>query len=288
MKIYIAKGSGFCFGVKRAVDMAYRCAGTRKKGTVYSLREIIHNPQEVKKLEEAGARHVSSVRGIKRGSTVIVSTHGITPAGENDLKSRDFEVLDTTCPYVKKIHRIVKKLADENYLIVIIGDKEHLEVRGILGHAGRRGLVVSCEEDIKKAVLGKKIGVVSQTTQNAAEYRRLVGLLIKKVFVARQAEARVFHTICGATQNRQEETMKIAKKADVMIIIGGRNSANTKRLYELSRGILRDVHHIEGEGELKKSWFIGKKAAGVAGGASTPDRVIAAAVKKIREIGDLG
>jgi 4-hydroxy-3-methylbut-2-en-1-yl diphosphate reductase len=240
----------------------------------------------VEKLERAGARHAASMDEIKPGSTVIVSTHGITRDEENELRSREYRVLDTTCPYVKKIHLIVKKLAQEEYEIIIIGDKDHLEVRGIMGHAGGRGRVISCEADLKHTRLGKKIGIVAQTTQNVEEYRKLVGLIMEKAFVVRQAEARVFYTICDATETRQEETAALAKKTDVMIIIGGRNSANTKRLYEISRKELKDVHKIEDGAEIKKAWFKGKKAAGISGGASTPDWVIEAAVKRIKELTD--
>jgi len=286
MKIYTARGSGFCFGVKRAIGMAYKCALAEKKGSVYSFHEIIHNPQEVKRLEDAGAMRVDDTAGLKAGSTVIVSTHGITPAEEAGLKAKGLRELDTTCPYVKKIHQIVRRLAAEDYNIVIVGDRKHLEVKGILGHAGRRGTVVTDEADIKKVRLGKKTGIVSQTTQNIEVYVRLAGALVKKAIEARQAEVRVFHTICGATQKRQEATAGLAKEVDVMVIIGGKNSANTKRLYELSRKILKDVHHIESGKELKRAWFKGKKAVGISGGASTPDNVIEGIAEKIREIGE--
>jgi 4-hydroxy-3-methylbut-2-enyl diphosphate reductase len=286
MKVYTAKGSGFCFGVKRAIGMAYKCAMAEKKGSVYSFHEIIHNPQEVKRLEDAGAKHVDDTAGLKPGSTVIVSTHGITPAEEAGLRAGGLCELDTTCPYVKKIHQIVKRLAAEDYDVVIAGDRKHLEVKGILGHAGGRGTVVTDAADIKRLKLGKKTGVVSQTTLNKEVYMKLAAGIMEKAFSAMQAEVRVFHTICGATQERQEATARLAGKVDVMIIIGGKNSANTKRLYQISRKILKDVHHIESGKELTRAWFRGKKAAGVSGGASTPENVIRDIVKKIRKIGE--
>jgi 4-hydroxy-3-methylbut-2-enyl diphosphate reductase len=130
MKIYTAKAAGFCFGVKRAVDMAYKCAGKSEKGTVFSLHEIIHNPQEVARLERAGAKHVEDIKEIESNSTTIISTHGITPAEEQELKSRGLKILDTTCPYVKRIHRIAEKLAREGYEIAIVGDRDHRKLRG--------------------------------------------------------------------------------------------------------------------------------------------------------------
>lgn len=284
MKIYTAKNAGFCFGVKRAMDMAYKCAAGTKQGPVYSFHEIIHNPQEVQKLEQAGARHVEAISDIKDGATVIVSTHGITPQEQHALKSKQLEILDTTCPYVKKIHRIVEKLAQEDYEILIVGDRDHLEVRGILGYAGKRGAVISSKEDVEKIKPGRKTGVVSQTTQNEKEYQDILGLITKKVFSVRQAEVRMFHTICDATQLRQDEAIKLAAKTDIMIIIGGNNSANTKRLYELSKKKQKRTYHVEDAAGIKKAWFKGCKNAGISGGASTPDEAIEKAAARIREI----
>jgi len=284
MKIYTAKGAGFCFGVKRAVDMAYKCALKGEKGSVYSYHEIIHNPQEVKRLEAAGARHVENINEIGSGATVIVSTHGVTPAEERELKDRQFKILDTTCPYVKKIHLIAEKLAKEDFQIIIVGDIDHLEVRGILGCAGRHGAVISCAKDVNRLKLGRKIGIVSQTTQNEKEYREIICRVIEKAFSVRQAEVRVFNTICDATGLRQDETVRLAGKTGVMIIIGGINSANTKRLYKLSRKILKNTHHVEDAAGIKKAWFKGCKSAGVSGGASTPDAAIEAAVRRIKDI----
>jgi 4-hydroxy-3-methylbut-2-en-1-yl diphosphate reductase len=284
MKIYRARAAGFCFGVKRAVDMAYKCAQSGEKGNVYSLHEIIHNPQEVERLERAGAKHVEDISGIRNRSTVIVSTHGITPEEEHELERKQLKVLDTTCPYVKKIHRIVEKLAEEGYDILIVGDRDHLEVKGIKGHAGARGSVITGPADVKKARTGMKTGIVSQTTQNEKEYREIIGLITEKAFRVRQAEVRAFHTICDATQQRQDETVKLAKKTDIMIIIGGKNSANTRRLFELSKKVLKNTRHVEDASEIRKSWFKNCRAAGVSGGASTPEAAIEGAVKRIREM----
>jgi 4-hydroxy-3-methylbut-2-en-1-yl diphosphate reductase len=284
VRIYAAKGAGFCFGVKRAVDMAYKCACKNEKGSVYSYHEIIHNPQEVKRLEAAGARHVEEIDKIRKGSTVIISTHGITPAEEREIKSRRLKVLDTTCPYVKKIHRIAEKLAGEGYETAIVGDSDHLEVMGILGYAGKRGVVISGASDLGKIKPGSKTGVVSQTTQNENEYRDIIRRITERVFTVKQGEVRAFHTICDATQLRQDETLRLAGKTDVMIIIGGKNSANTKRLYKLSKKTLRNTHHVEDAAGIKKAWFKGCKTAGVSGGASTPDAAIEEAVARIKAL----
>jgi 4-hydroxy-3-methylbut-2-enyl diphosphate reductase len=283
MKITVAKNAGFCFGVKRAMEMAYKCA-KGSEGRVYSLNEIIHNPQEVKRLEAAGARHVKKIKDIKEGSTAIVSTHGITPAEEKELKKKCGKVLDTTCPYVKKIHGIVGRLAAEKYGVIIVGDKDHLEVQGILGYAGENGRVVSSIDEVKALKPGPKTGIVAQTTQNAREYQDIICVITEKMFAVRQAEVRAFHTICDATHLRQDETVVLAENSDVMIIIGGRNSANTKRLYELSKKAQKNTHHIEDASELRESWFKGCKKAGISGGASTPESSIREVVEKIGEM----
>ncbi|HDQ26576.1 MAG TPA: 4-hydroxy-3-methylbut-2-enyl diphosphate reductase [bacterium] len=284
MKVAIAGGSGFCFGVQRAMDMAFKYADENKE--VYSLGEIIHNPQEVRRLSEAGAKHVERISDIKKGSNAIISTHGITPERETRLKKLCRGVLDTTCPYVKIIHQIVRKLSEAGYKTVIVGDRKHLEVRGILGHAGKNSVVIEDEKDLKNARFSGKIGIVSQTTQNFSAYRSITCAIIDKVLKTRHAEVRVYNTICDATQNRQDAAVALARKSDVMVVVGGKNSANTLRLAELSRRELKHVYHVESAEEIKPSWFKGKKRAGIAAGASTPARIIMSVVNRIKKIGE--
>ncbi len=285
MKIHIARGSGFCFGVKRAMEMAYEYAGQNKTGEVYSLKQIIHNHQEEARLEKKGIKRIEKVDEAKPGTMVIISTHGTTPREENILKSKNVKILDTTCPYVKKIHNIVKRLTSGGYQVIIVGDKRHLEVKGIQGYAKGNGVVISGKKDLKKTVLKNKIGVVSQTTQNAAEYRDIINGILEKAFCKNYSDIHIFNTICDATQKRQEATIKLAGKVDAMLIIGGKNSANTGRLYKLSRKILKEVHHIETEKEIKKRWLKGKKNIGISAGASTPSWIINAVIKKLKETG---
>jgi 4-hydroxy-3-methylbut-2-en-1-yl diphosphate reductase len=286
MKVSLAEGSGFCFGVQRAVEMAYKYAYAEKGKKLYSFHEIIHNPQEASRMEKAGAKHVEKISSVTKGSSVIISTHGITQAEEELLKKKCGSVLDTTCPYVKKIHHIVRKLADENYQVIIVGDPEHLEVKGILGHARENGVVVSCAEEIQKLRIKEKTGIVSQTTQNTQTYSEIICAIREKAFLNKYAEVRVFNTICGATKNRQKATMDLAKRSDIMVIVGGKNSANTRRLFEISAGILSDVYHVERSKEIQNVWFEGKRNAGVSAGASTPGSVIEEVVAKIMKIGE--
>lgn len=286
MRVYVAEGSGFCFGVKRAMDMAYKYAVKNRGKKVYSLHEIIHNPQEVERLKKAGARHVEKISSIEKGAAAIISTHGVTKAEEDRLKEKCGTVLDTTCPYVKKIHNIVKKLADENYQVIIAGDADHLEVKSIIGHAGAGAVVVASAREASTLKLREKVGVVSQTTNNMAMYIEVLGEVQKRAFVSRYSEVRAFNTICDATKNRQAATLELAKKVDVLIIVGGKNSANTKRLYELGKTVLPGVYHVETASEIKKAWLAGKKAAGVSAGASTPEQAIIDVVKRIKMIGE--
>ncbi|MCE5299704.1 MAG: 4-hydroxy-3-methylbut-2-enyl diphosphate reductase [Spirochaetia bacterium] len=286
MLIRVAGGAGFCFGVKRAVSMARKFAAEKKGEGVYSLHDIIHNPQEVRKLEQAGAKHAASVSRIKNGSNVIVSAHGITAAEEAMLKSKNTMVLDTTCPYVKKIHLIVAKLAEKGYQVIIVGDKHHLEVKGILGHCQGDCRVVSSPEEAQKLRLKTKVGIVAQTTLNIDNFRVIVDAINKNAFASRYAEVRIFNTVCDATARRQEAVTALARNSDVMVILGGKNSANTRRLYEISKAIVADTYMIEDEMELKKRWFKGKKYAGVSAGASTSADVIRAVTDKMKKMGD--
>ncbi|MCX8093870.1 MAG: 4-hydroxy-3-methylbut-2-enyl diphosphate reductase [Candidatus Goldbacteria bacterium] len=284
MKIIIAKNAGFCFGVQRAIDMINELPDKYPDKKIYLFREIIHNPQEVKRLKEKGMHIIYDLNKIENDSIVVVSTHGITPDEQEILKKRKIILLDTTCPYVKKIHNIAEHLTTNNYDILIIGDKHHLEVRGIIGYCRGRSKVASSFSEIKKMKLGNKIGIIAQTTQNIDNYKKIIFNIIDKLFKTKQIEIRIFNTVCDATYNRQKETMRIARKSDIVIIIGGRNSANTKRLYELSKKIQKNVYLVEKPSEIKKKWFKNKKILGISAGASTPHWIIQDVIKKIKEL----
>jgi len=284
MKIVIAKDIGFCYGIKRARDIIYSAIEKYPGRKIYSFREIIHNPQEIKRIKDFGVRVVSDLNKIEKDSIVITSTHGITPEEENILKNKRSVIVDTTCPYVKKTHNIVEHLAKNNYEILVVGDRRHFEVKGIIGHCHGRGRVITAFSDIKKIKAAPKMAVVAQTTQNAIEYKKIILDIINRIFKIKQTELRIFNTICKATYKRQRATTRIVRKADIVIIIGGRNSANTRRLYELSKDILKDVYLIETADEIKKEWFKNKKVIGISAGASTPDWIIKGVINKIKEL----
>lgn len=268
MQIKVASHSGFCFGVKRAITIAEKALKEpeHKNGNIYSLGPIIHNPQVVDALSKNGLKVLRDIDGIKKG-TVIVSSHGAPIETIAKIKKRGLKLIDATCPFVKYAHDIVRDLKAKGYQIIIVGDKKHPEVKTLLSLAGKR-------------VNSKKIGIISQTTQNKSNYVSRIIEVLNKDF----NEVRIFNTICNDTSQRQELARRFLKECDLMVVVGGRNSANTKRLYQICRENGTDSYHIESEAELKRHYFTGKKRVGVVSGASTPDKTVEKVAKKIRDL----
>jgi len=279
--IIVAQTAGFCFGVRIAVDMAKQAG--EKLGHAYTNGPIIHNKQVVNYLKSIGVEEMRDYSQLKPGDTVIIRSHGVPPKTERMLKELNINVLDATCPFVKKVHDKVRQLVEEGYFVVIIGEEGHPEVIGTLGHleeVGGKGVVVENFEDlVKKVPKRNRIGVVAQTTQNEDFFREAVGYLAENT-----EELKGFNTICDATSVRQEEVKKIAPEVDVMIIIGGKHSGNTQRLYQISKALNPNIYHIETADELQRQWFENKENIGVSAGASTPDWIIQEVVNKIKEI----
>jgi len=267
-KVLIAKNAGFCYGVKRAITLAERAAKEQEK--IYTLGPLIHNPQEVNRLSNMGIKTATDTN-IDKDATVIVRSHGISPEKERLLRNTFVKVVDATCPYVKAVHEAVVSLAKEGYFVVIVGEKDHPEVQGTVGYLeeakGRYKVIDSLEdlEDIKE----DKVGIVAQTTQNEIFFENVVLKLLKKV-----KEIKVINTICNATEERQSDIYELAPIVDVMIIIGGKNSGNTKRLFEISKSLNPRSYHIETKDEIDPSWLEGAKTIGISAGASTPDWII--------------
>ncbi|MEN3033923.1 MAG: 4-hydroxy-3-methylbut-2-enyl diphosphate reductase [Aquificaceae bacterium] len=275
-EILIAKSAGFCFGVRRAIKLAEEAINSG--GKLYSLGPLIHNPQEVKRLELAGLEPVEDESNLKP-SRIVIRSHGISPQRENYLKSQGFEIIDATCPYVKAVHEAVQKLCKEGYFVVLLGEKNHPEVLGTLGYLNCEGIVVESKQDLKKVLSREKVGIVSQTTQSEQFLKEVVGELALWV-----RELKLINTICNATSERQEGVMELAPKVDAMVIIGGKNSGNTRRLFELSKALNPNSFHVETEEELRKEWFENASKIGVTAGASTPDWLIEKVVLKLKEI----
>ncbi|MFQ5735436.1 MAG: 4-hydroxy-3-methylbut-2-enyl diphosphate reductase [Thermodesulfobacteriota bacterium] len=278
MEILIAKSSGFCFGVKRAINIANKHAGESEGGGTYTLGPIIHNPQVVKRLEESEIYAKESVDEIESG-TVIIRSHGVRLEVLNSAREKGLEVVDATCPFVKKAQDLVSELSHEGYSVVVAGEKDHPEVKGLVSY-GTPGVIVA---DSAAALEGmprkKKIGIVAQTTLPVERLNEIVNFCL-----GRTSEIKVFNTICNATSIRQEESAALARMVDVMIVVGGRNSANTRRLAEICRSIQPRTHQIEVADEIDPGWFKGLEKAGVTSGASTPDWVITEVASRITAI----
>ena len=271
MKILISERGGYCYGVQRALDIAHR-ATSDSPGPIKTLGPIIHNPGVVRELAEAGVSPVDDLEGIT-GGTVILRTHGVTPEVIADAKGRGLAIVDATCPYVKVAQEKASFLGEQGYLTIILGEHEHPEVVALVANAGKKTVVVENVAELDMdMVYGKRVGVVVQTTQASTNLAALAARLAPSC-----RELLVYNTMCNATQKCQDEALSMASKADAVIVIGGRNSANTTRLSQLCREVQERTHHIEDVGELKKEWFKGVETVAITACASTPPEQMEAA-----------
>ena len=279
MKLVIAKSAGFCFGVKRAINKAFEVAKTDK--SVFTLGPIIHNPQVIDALAAQGVGVARSISELRRANAkkVIIRTHGISLEDMSRLEREGYEVVDLTCPYVKKAQHYAKLLKEEGYQVVILGDIEHPEVIGLKSYAGKNAWVVKDAEGLPREIKSK-VGLIVQTTQPVEALKRL---LAKAVEQTRQMK--VYNTICSSTAIKLKETEEVAKGADVMLVVGGRNSANTTQLARLCEHLSVPTYHIETASELRGEWFAGAQRVGLTAGASTPDWIIEAVIKVLKEMG---
>lgn len=275
--IVVADHAGFCFGVKRALDLVQEAReGTR--GPMTTLGELIHNPQVVAALEASGVGRAQRLEEVAEG-TVVISSHGAGPELPERAATRGLGVLDATCPVVRKSQALIERLAGEGYQIVILGDRGHREVASLLGHAGADAHVVETPEEAARLPKMPRAGLVVQTTQEEARYREVVGAL-----AGRCRELRAFNTICAATAKRQAAARALAQRADLMIVVGGRNSANTARLRQVCEAAGAQTHHIETADEIQPEWLADKTLIGVTAGASTPQSLIDEVVARLRAI----
>ena len=275
MEIKLAKSYGFCFGVKRAIKIA------ENAGNAVTIGPLIHNNAEINRLKENfNVTTLHDINEAKEAKKTIIRTHGIPKKDLEQLFQDNKEVIDATCPYVTKPQEICEKMSQEGYEIVIFGDANHPEVKGVASYAIRGALVVQSVAELEHAKLkGHKIAVVSQTTRKINEF-----LEITRYLEARYKEVRVFNTICNATFENQDAAKELAQEADVVIIIGGKNSSNTKQLHSICKEYCKDSFLVEDEGDLDENWFKDKKLCGVTAGASTPDWIIEKIVGKISKI----
>ncbi|MCE5201186.1 MAG: 4-hydroxy-3-methylbut-2-enyl diphosphate reductase [Synergistaceae bacterium] len=274
MDIFIANPTGLCFGVKRAISTLERELHRTK--AVYSLGSPIHNPQEVERLCRLGLVVVDSPEDVPIGAVSFVRAHGITPQVYETLRMRSSLVVDGTCPFVKTAQERARALSKEGYIVVISGDLEHPEVQGIMGYVDGKVEVISSESNIPESLKGRRCGILSQTTQKVASFVALVG-----AFVSISPEIKVYNTICKATLARQESVCQLASQVDGMIVLGGRNSANTRKLAEIAIDAGVSTIWIEHADELDRGWLENRERIGIAAGGSTPDWLIKELIKKL-------
>ncbi|MBN1367563.1 MAG: 4-hydroxy-3-methylbut-2-enyl diphosphate reductase [Dehalococcoidales bacterium] len=277
MKIEKSAKIGFCFGVRRALDILQKEA--RKRGGIETFGDIVHNEQVLQNLAKQGIRVAHTIPDI-RGKVVVLGAHGVTPEVEEQIKARGIAVINTTCPFVHRAQIAARRLVEAGFFVIVYGDADHAEVKGILGWAKDKGIATTDEKvvaSLKK--LPRRVGILSQTTMIPSKFLRFVKDNLDTVYI-KDSEIRIVDTICHDIRERQAAALKLAKNVDVMLVIGGRESANTSHLAVLCATAAK-TYKIETADELKKSWFKGKNKIGITAGASTADETIEEIIKKL-------
>jgi 4-hydroxy-3-methylbut-2-enyl diphosphate reductase len=271
--------AGYCWGVERALDIVNQTAETHKDVPVRTLGPIIHNPQVVQSLDDKGVHSIDSLDQLREGGTVIIRTHGVAPEVYQQAETKGLTVIDATCPLVTLVQNKAKQLVNEGYHLVIFGNPNHPEVIGTLGHAGGKATVIEKPADARTAKLPKKVGVVVQTTQET----ELVSELLSHL-APRCKEIKVFNTICNPTIERQDAARELARNVHLMIVVGGKNSSNTRHLADVCREEGATTYHIEEPTEVEPLWFTGVREVGVTAGASTPGWLMDQVITHIHEL----
>jgi 4-hydroxy-3-methylbut-2-enyl diphosphate reductase len=278
MKIEKADKIGFCFGVKRAIDILEKVA--RERGGVETLGAVVHNRQVLQKLAKLGVSVARNVEDI-RGDVVVTSSHGISPQLEEEIKARHIGIISTTCPFVLRAQVAARRLAEAGFLVVIFGDAEHPEVRGILGWTKGKGIAALDDKFVASLEqIPRRIGILSQTTQVPTQFTAFVRKLIDTAFI-RDSEMRLIDTICHDIRERQAAAIELAGQMDMMLVVGGHHSANTNRLAELCSQITK-THLVETAAEIQPSWLEGKHRIGVTAGASTDEQMVNEVLKSLK------
>jgi 4-hydroxy-3-methylbut-2-enyl diphosphate reductase len=274
MRVFKPPEYGFCYGVKRTIEIAYKEA-KESSVPVYTYGPLIHNPQVVNLLISKSIVPIKNLKKIPKGK-LIIRSHGVSPYILQEAKELGFSIVDATCPFVKRAQKYAIQLVKEGYEVFIIGEKDHPEVQGILGHTNYKAKVIEKIEKLK--IKNKKLGIIAQTTMSMKKFKKVIEKLIEL-----SNEIRIFNTICKDVILRQQHTIELAKEVELMLVVGGKNSANTTRLVELAKEYT-ETYHIETEEEIKNEWVIGKKKIGIASGASTPDWIIKKVERKLKTI----
>jgi len=276
MIIKLASSYGFCFGVKRAIRIAEEHKGSKTYGP------LIHNKDEINRLKEGfNIGLAEKFDDVNPDDSVVIRTHGIPKDELSKLKAQENTIIDATCPYVTTPQKIVEKMSNDGYSIVIFGDKNHPEIRGVVSYAKelKNAFIVNDEKELEGLPILSKVAVVAQTTRKPSDFVKVVSALILQ-----HKEVRVFNTICNATFENQDAAAELAKDADVMIVIGGKHSSNTKQLHSICKSYCEESYLIENEKELESEWFKDKNLCGISAGASTPDWIVQNVIDKIETI----
>lgn len=277
MKITVAKSAGFCFGVKRAIDIALESAKAHN-ARVYMLGDIVHNENVVSQIEKSGIKKTNRLPG---SGSLLIRAHGTARKIEEKARERGLNIIDATCPMVKEIHKIASEMDKKGYRVIVIGDHKHDEVQGIVGQIKRRAIVLEDIEDIKRKIPRglDRAAVVVQSTQNLNKVLKMQEMLESHI-----KELKFFNTICAPTRLKQEEIKVLPRKNDCIIVIGSKTSANTKRLYQISKSINKNTHWVNSHRELKKEWFRDASCVAITAGASTPASTIEEVKVHIRKL----
>jgi len=280
MKVSVAEKCGFCHGVRNAISVAERILA--EENDVYSFGPIIHNKDVVERLAQCGLKTVGKVEEIHSG-TVLIRSHGAAPKQIAKLKDKGLKIVDATCILVKRVQHIAGELEKEGYKVVIIGEENHPEVKAVVGCA-QDVIVITNKQDLHKLPQHAKLGIVCQTTQNPDHLGRMLGAMGRGSF----SELKVINTLCREAIKRQESAAQLCRQVDIMFVLGGLESANTRRLAELCKKVNKHTFHLQNWNELDKSVLSGKNSAGVTAGASTPDWIINEFVKNLEVYDDSG
>jgi 4-hydroxy-3-methylbut-2-enyl diphosphate reductase len=278
MEIILVPKIGFCFGVKRAIGISVETF-KKKPRPCQVLGPLVHNEFVIEKLRKKGIKFINSLGRAKSG-TVIIPAHGEDPKVLEKIKKRGLGLVDATCPLVTKVQNLAKIINNKGHQVIIIGDRNHKEVKSIQAAISGRGIIIPDVKEIPRLkIKGKSVGVLTQTTQNPEKVKNILKKLKNKF-----KNLKFYNTLCPTVQSYQAEVKKLAPEVDLMLIVGSKNSANTKRLVEIAKEKQRQVHYIENAKELKKGWLLGIKKVGIAGGTSTPDWLIKKVIKKLKSM----
>lgn len=277
LQIMVVDEGGFCFGVKRALQLAVEA--TEKYPAVACLGPLIHNRQVVEELERRGMHVVADIEEVPRGAAALIRAHGAGPDVYQQARERGVKLIDATCPFVRRVQQAAARFVADNYRLIVLGERDHPEPKAIVAHAGGQATIIESAAELDDVEIGERMAVVCQTTQRMATLQEVVATLLPRV-----RELRIANTICDATFKRQQASVQVARQVDLMIVIGGYHSANTNRLAQICRDVGTNTKHVETAEELRAEWLEGITTVGITAGASTPLEAVEAVRRRLLEL----